>query len=50
MPAVPEEPWRTLWRSVFDPAQRTMNVRFYLGDGQYGSARHSPEISFGVGV
>ncbi|MER5324171.1 C45 family peptidase [Streptosporangium roseum] len=50
MPAVPEEPWRTLWRSVFDPARRTMNVRFHLGDGPHGTARHSPEISFGVGT
>ncbi len=48
----PGAPWRTLWRSVFDPAARTMSTRFYLGDndgaGQEGTARHSPELTFGV--
>ncbi len=42
-----DEPWRTLWRSVFDLDARTMTTRFYLGDGQDG-ARHSEEIVFGV--
>lgn len=44
----PGAPWRTLWRSVFDPAARTMSTRFYLGDGENGTARHSPELTFGV--
>ncbi|WP_414936342.1 C45 family autoproteolytic acyltransferase/hydolase [Amycolatopsis sp. cmx-11-51] len=44
----PGAPWRTLWRSVFDPAARTMSTRFYLGDGENGAARHSPELTFGV--
>ncbi|GAA3159006.1 hypothetical protein GCM10010466_57250 [Planomonospora alba] len=49
MPAAPEEPWRTLWRTVLDPLGRTMTVRFYLGDGPHGTVRHSPEVSFGAG-
>ncbi|HET6288131.1 MAG TPA: C45 family peptidase [Amycolatopsis sp.] len=44
----PGAPWRTLWRSVLDPAARTMSTRFYLGDGENGTARHSPELTFGV--
>jgi hypothetical protein len=44
----PGAPWRTLWRSVFDPAARTMSTRFYLGDGENGTARHSAELTFGV--
>ncbi|MEU6641348.1 C45 family autoproteolytic acyltransferase/hydrolase [Saccharomonospora sp. NPDC046836] len=48
MSAVPEQPWRTLWRTVFDPAVRTMTSRFYLGDADNGSARYSPEVTFEV--
>ncbi|MCG5215217.1 C45 family peptidase [Streptosporangium sp. KLBMP 9127] len=48
MRAVPEEPWRTMWRSVFDVADRTMTTRFYLGDGEYGTARYSAEVTFGA--
>ncbi|MGK4593401.1 C45 family autoproteolytic acyltransferase/hydolase [Amycolatopsis sp. w19] len=44
----PGAPWRTLWRSVLDPAARTLSTRFYLGDGENGTARHSPELTFGV--
>ncbi|MEV7005783.1 C45 family autoproteolytic acyltransferase/hydolase [Streptosporangium sp. NPDC051022] len=43
-----DEPWRTLWRSVFDLDGRTMATRFYLGDGRDG-ARHSEEIVFTAG-
>jgi predicted choloylglycine hydrolase len=44
----PGAPWRTLWRSVLDPAARTMSTRFYLGDSDNGTARHSAELTFGV--
>lgn len=48
MRAVPEEPWRTMWRTVFDVADRTMTTRFYLGDGEHGAARYSGEVTFGA--
>ncbi|WP_158888517.1 C45 family peptidase [Amycolatopsis anabasis] len=44
----PEEPWRTLWRSVFDFEARTMSTRFYLGDNADGTARRSEELVFGA--
>ncbi|MBP2334806.1 hypothetical protein JOF41_000984 [Saccharothrix coeruleofusca] len=46
MRAVPEEPWRTMWRTVFDVADRAMSTRFYLGDGEHGLARYSAEVTF----
>ncbi|MBK1784380.1 C45 family peptidase [Prauserella cavernicola] len=44
---VSELPWRTLWRSVLDPVDRTLTTRFYLGDAE-SSVRHSPELIFEV--
>lgn len=44
MPFAAREPWRTLWRTVFDVAARTMSTRFYLGD----TAGYSDEITFEV--
>ncbi|MGY6656896.1 C45 family autoproteolytic acyltransferase/hydrolase [Amycolatopsis sp. TRM77291] len=44
----PGAPWRTLWRSVLDPSARTLSTRFYLGDGENGTARHTPELTFGI--
>ncbi|GAA3656960.1 hypothetical protein GCM10022224_020030 [Nonomuraea antimicrobica] len=41
----PEEaavPFRTLWSTVFDTADRTLSTRFYLGDG----GRYSEELVF----
>ncbi|WP_279626643.1 hypothetical protein [Amycolatopsis regifaucium] len=29
-------------------AVRHMSTRFHLGDGEHGTARHSPEFTFGV--
>lgn len=46
MRAAPEEPWRTMWRTVFDVAGRTMTTRFYFSDGVHGAARYSGEITF----
>lgn len=48
MKVAKEEPWRTLWRTVFDLRARTMTTRFYLGDTSEGTARHSLETVFGV--
>ncbi|WP_281283722.1 C45 family autoproteolytic acyltransferase/hydolase [Nonomuraea longispora] len=31
----PTVPFRTLWSTVFDTADRTMSATFYLGDGRY---------------
>jgi hypothetical protein len=39
--ADPASPMRTLWRTVLDPAERTMSLRFWLGDGR----GHSPEVT-----
>jgi hypothetical protein len=38
----PAVPFRTLWSSVFDTADRTLSARFYLGDG----GRYSEELVF----
>jgi hypothetical protein len=43
-------PWRTLWQTVFDLEERTMAIRFYLGDGQDGRLRQSDEVTFGPGA
>ncbi|GIH89805.1 C45 family autoproteolytic acyltransferase/hydrolase [Planobispora siamensis] len=43
------EPWRTLWRSVFEPEERTMSVRFYLGEDPLDGIRYSDEIVFSAG-
>ncbi|GGS79658.1 hypothetical protein GCM10010156_43010 [Planobispora rosea] len=43
------EPWRTLWRSVFEPEERTMTTRFYLGEDAQGGVRYSDEIVFAAG-
>ncbi|MBB6547913.1 C45 family autoproteolytic acyltransferase/hydolase [Nonomuraea rubra] len=43
--AQPEEaavPFRTLWSTVFDTADRTLSTRFYLGEG----GRYSEELVF----
>ncbi|MBB4934914.1 hypothetical protein F4561_005808 [Lipingzhangella halophila] len=39
-------PVRTLWRTVADPAARTMSTRFYLGDDPDGGLRLSDEGTF----
>jgi hypothetical protein len=46
--AVPDWPWRTLWRSIFDLSGRSMTTRFYLGEDTDGNIRHSEEIVFEV--
>ncbi|MEW9549523.1 C45 family autoproteolytic acyltransferase/hydolase [Nonomuraea sp. NPDC050783] len=33
-PEDPAAPFRTLWSTVFDTAERTLSTRFYLGDGR----------------
>ncbi|WP_206641699.1 C45 family autoproteolytic acyltransferase/hydolase [Nonomuraea polychroma] len=38
----PAVPFRTLWSTVFDTADRTLSTRFYLGDG----GRYSEELVF----
>ncbi|MEV4174152.1 C45 family peptidase [Nonomuraea sp. NPDC049709] len=38
----PAVPFRTLWTTVFDTADRTLSTRFYLGDGD----RYSEELVF----
>ncbi|MFI7698998.1 C45 family autoproteolytic acyltransferase/hydolase [Nonomuraea sp. NPDC049480] len=38
----PDVPFRTLWSSVFDTADRTLSARFYLGEGR----RYSEELVF----
>ncbi|TMR96797.1 peptidase C45, acyl-coenzyme A - 6-aminopenicillanic acid acyl-transferase [Nonomuraea basaltis] len=38
----PAVPFRTLWSTVFDTADRTLSTRFYLGDGR----RYSEELVF----
>ncbi|MEV4009613.1 C45 family peptidase [Nonomuraea angiospora] len=38
----PALPFRTLWTTVFDTADRTLSARFYLGDGR----RYSEELGF----
>jgi len=48
MEVAPDAPWRTLWRTVIDPAARSMTVRFYLGDGPGDTARYTPELTFEV--
>ncbi|MFI6816291.1 C45 family autoproteolytic acyltransferase/hydrolase [Nonomuraea sp. NPDC050328] len=40
---------RTLWTTVFDTTERTMAVRFYLGDGEK-EPRYSEELLFTCGV
>ncbi|MBF8189143.1 peptidase C45, acyl-coenzyme A - 6-aminopenicillanic acid acyl-transferase [Nonomuraea sp. K274] len=39
----PAVPFRTLWSTVFDTADRTLSTRFYLGDGE----SYSEELVFG---
>ncbi|MFI6595168.1 C45 family autoproteolytic acyltransferase/hydrolase [Nonomuraea sp. NPDC050536] len=31
----PAKPWRTTWTTIFDPADRTLSTRFFLGDNRY---------------
>jgi predicted choloylglycine hydrolase len=38
----PRLPFRTLWSTVFDTADRTLSTRFYLGDGR----RYTEELVF----
>lgn len=47
--ADPHEPWRTIWRTVFDTSDRTMTACFYLGDNADGTSRRSEEITFTPG-
>jgi hypothetical protein len=48
--AVEDPAWRTLWRTVFDPAGRSLTARFYLGDGRDGRPRYSEECVFRTGA
>lgn len=43
-------PIRTLWSTILDPERRTMSARFYLGDGEGGSPRYSPETELDVPI
>lgn len=50
-----DKPWRTLWTTVFDTAERTLSTRFYLGDGRYTeelvfSARRAGPGRVGTGI
>jgi hypothetical protein len=38
-------PFRTIWSTVFDPADRTLSTRFFLGDGP-GGPRYTDELVF----
>ncbi|NUT42024.1 MAG: linear amide C-N hydrolase [Thermoactinospora sp.] len=44
-----DSPWRTTWNTVFDTHDRTMAVRFYLGDGER-EPRYTEELLFTAGV
>jgi hypothetical protein len=41
----PENRVRTLWHNQFDPAQRSVEYEFYLGDAADGTPRRSPRIA-----
>ncbi|MDQ3897027.1 MAG: C45 family autoproteolytic acyltransferase/hydrolase [Actinomycetota bacterium] len=44
----PGSPTRTLWHGIYDAADRTLDVSFYLGDAPDGGVRRSPYLSFGL--
>ena len=48
--AVEDPAWRTLWRTVFDPGDRSLAARFYLGDDRDGRPRYSEECVFRPGA
>lgn len=39
-------PVRTLWRTVFDVTDRTIAIRFYMGDSDSGEPQYSAETTF----
>jgi len=41
-------PARTLWHGLYDAADRSLEVSFYLGDGPGGGVRRSPYLRFGL--
>ncbi|MEV0645228.1 C45 family peptidase [Phytomonospora sp. NPDC050363] len=45
VPAAPDFPWRTLWRSVIDVNEPSLETRFYLGDAD-GAVRRSEALRF----
>ncbi|MFC4337942.1 C45 family autoproteolytic acyltransferase/hydolase [Salininema proteolyticum] len=42
-------PTRTLWRTVFDTAERTLSTHFYKWDDEAGQPVHSEEFTFKAG-
>ncbi|ASO20907.1 hypothetical protein FHR81_001875 [Actinoalloteichus hoggarensis] len=41
--------WRAVWRTVVDVHDRSLNARFYLGEGSDGAMRTSAEVRLPVG-
>ena len=39
---------RTLWHGIYDAADRSLDVSFYLGDAPAGGVRRTPYLSFGL--
>ena len=44
----PGAPVRTLWHGIYDAAERSLEVSFYLGEGPDGAVRRSPYLPFGL--
>ncbi len=44
----PASPSRTLWHGLYDAADRSLEVSFYLGDDPAGGVRRSPYLGFRI--
>jgi hypothetical protein len=39
---------RTLWHGIYDAADRSLEISFYLGDDPEGTVRRSEYLTFGL--